>query len=70
MGPLAITLFLIVSGSILSMAWLVWTAPEGWEDKDGFHFGSPGSAQDRADQQQTGTATSRPAEVAEPQAAP
>ena len=70
MGPLAITLFLIVSGSILSMAWLVWTAPEGWEDEDGFHFGRPGSTQDRADQPQSGSATPRPAEGAEPQAVP
>lgn len=70
MGPLAITLLLLITGSALCIFWLVWTAPEGWEDEDGFHFGRPGSAQDRADQQQTGTATSRPAEGAEPRATP
>lgn len=27
------------------LVWLFWTAPEGWEDEDGFHLGKPGDDQ-------------------------
>lgn len=39
MEPLAIALLLFIAASMVFMAWLVWSAPEGWEDEEGFHLG-------------------------------
>lgn len=31
--------FYCIAGAILT--WIILTAPEGWEDSDGFHYGEP-----------------------------
>jgi hypothetical protein len=32
------------------MVYLVWAAPEGWEDSEGFHLGTPGEHSDYGDE--------------------
>ncbi len=35
-------IYIIVAASLAYVAWLAWTAPEGWQDGDGFHRGREG----------------------------
>jgi hypothetical protein len=33
---------LTISAAVIAvLAWMVWTAPLGWEDETGFHLGEP-----------------------------
>ena len=36
-GLMAVLIAIYVIGGLF----LVWRAPEGWEDEDGFHYGQP-----------------------------